>query len=58
MPKIYDEQNNVKSNCYGFGSHAVNFIYVMTKLRYKKGNGDPAGFSAPGKYCNCAKCWE
>ena len=42
--KVYDEQNNLKSDCYGFGSCVVNFIYAMTKMRYKQGKGDPAGF--------------
>ena len=26
-----DAQNNVRSDCYGFGSCVVNFIYAMTK---------------------------
>ena len=42
--KAYDAQNNVRSDCYGFGSFVVNFIYAMTKMRYKQGKGDPAGF--------------
>ena len=42
--KVYDEQNNVKSDCYGFGSCVVNFIYAMTKMRYKQGKSDPAWF--------------
>ena len=36
--------NNVRSDCYGFGSCVVSFIYAMTKMRYKQGKGGPAGF--------------
>ena len=41
--KEYDEQNNVKSDCYGFGSCVVNMCYD-TEMRYKQGKGDLAGF--------------
>lgn len=29
--KVYDEQNNVKSDCYGFGSCVVNFTICYDK---------------------------
>ena len=37
-------------NVPDFGSCVVNFIYIMTKMRYKQGKGDPAGFKTFIKY--------
>ena len=43
--KVYDEQNNVERDCYGFWFMCCKFhINAMTKMRYKQGKGDPAGF--------------
>ena len=42
--KVYDKEYNITSDTFGNGCCAVNFMYAMTKMRFKQGKGDPGGF--------------
>ena len=41
---LYDTEYNNASDTYEKDCCVVNFIYAMTKMRFKQGLGDPAGF--------------
>ena len=34
----------ISSDTFGYNCCAVNFVYGMTKMRFKQGKGDPSGF--------------
>ena len=36
--------NSTKSDTFGNDCCAANFLYDMSKMRYKQGRGDPSGF--------------
>ena len=42
--KKYDAEMAIKSDTFGRDCCVVNLIYGITKMRYKQGKGDPAGF--------------
>ena len=42
--KNYDAEMAIKSDAFGTDCCVVNSIYGITKMRYKQGKGDPAGF--------------
>ena len=42
--KNYDAEMVIKSDTFGRDCCVVNLIYGITKMRYKQGKGDPAGF--------------
>ena len=42
--KIYDEEHNIQSSTFGSDCRVGNLIYGLTKMRYKQGKGDAAGF--------------
>ena len=57
--KVYNKEYNITSDTFGNGCCAVNFMYAMTKMRFKQGKGDPGGFKQilrqenikPGDHC-------
>ena len=42
--KKYDKQQNIESSTFGSDCRVGNLIYGLTKMRYKQGKGDSAGF--------------
>ena len=42
--KVYDKEYNITSDTFGNGCCAVNFMYAMTKMCFKKDKGDPGGY--------------
>ena len=42
--KKYDKEPNIESSTSGSDCRVGNLIYGLTKLRYKQGKDDPAGF--------------
>ena len=42
--KKIDVETQLKSGVFGSDCTLANFVYGMTKMRYKQGRGDPAGF--------------
>ena len=42
--KKYDKEQNIESSTFGNDCRVGNLIYGLTKMRYKQGKGDPAGF--------------
>ena len=42
--KKYDKEHNIESSTFGSDCRVDNLIYGLTKMRYKQGKGDPAGF--------------
>ena len=34
--QVYDKECNITSDTFGTGCCAVNFMYAMTKMRFKK----------------------
>ena len=40
-----DTKKETRSDTFGREGCAVNFVYAMTKIRYKQGKGDPVGFN-------------
>ena len=57
--KVYNKEYSITSDTFGNGCCAVNFMYAMTKMRFKQGKGDPGGFKQflrqenikPGDHC-------
>ena len=46
----------ISSDTFGYNCCAVNFVYGMTKMRFKQGKGDGSAIHAPGKYYICPFC--
>ena len=42
--KNYDAEMAIKSDTFGRDCRVVKLIYGITKMRYKQGKGNPAGF--------------
>ena len=42
--KKIDIEHELKSGVFGSDCALAKFVYAVTKMRYKQGRGDPAGF--------------
>ena len=42
--KKYNKEQSIESSTFGNDCRVGNLIYGLTKMRYKQGKGDPAGF--------------